>query len=176
MIKRIGLVIGSVTLLLVAILWIVDKLNKSVNDLLPASVTTLKEDEAEKVIIDKGRLIVVTPDGIRQPVHVPPSGRVVATRMKDGTMEIKVKNKGLSVELGGGLLYSDTVRAGLDIQVAYWDRFGLHVGVAGAKAKPVLIGQAMVSYRLDQVRLQNTSLYLSVTTLKMPGVGFRVEF
>ena len=177
MIKK-SITFGAIAvLLLVASLWVVNKLNERIlENILPQSVTRLKEDETEKIIVDKGRLVIVTKDGIRQPVHIPPSGRVVATRKKDGSTEFTVKNKGFSLEVGGGLLYSDTVRAGLDLRLAYWNRFGLHVGLAGGKAKPALVGVLAGSYRLDLIGLQNTSVYVGVTTLKMPGIGFRVEF
>lgn len=134
----------------------------------------LAPQEASRVVVENRVVTVRTVTGIHA-LYVPSSGHAVISTKKDGDVKLDVKQTGVSLEAGFGGLYADCPRLTLDLQLAYWRRFGFHVGIAGADAHPAILPYAALSYRLDQLRLANTSVVVGVTVRKEPLIGLRVE-
>lgn len=134
----------------------------------------LKSTEASRVVVEDRKISVLSSRGTKA-AYVPSSGHAVVSTSKDGNVEIAVKQKGFSLQGGFGGIYSDAPRLALDVQWAYYRRFGFHCGIAGGDARPAIVPFFAVSYRLDQIRLSNTSLMVGVTTRKEPVIGLRVE-
>ena len=134
----------------------------------------LQETEASRVVLEDRKISVLSSKGTKA-AYVPSSGHAVVSTSKDGSVNITVKQKGFALQAGFGGVYADTARLTLDLQFAYWRRVGFHVGIAGADARPATSPYAAVSYRLDQIRLANTSLVAGITTRKEPLFGLRVE-
>lgn len=135
----------------------------------------LQETEASRVVVEDRKISVLSSKGTKA-AYVPSSGHVVVSTKKDGQVDIHVKQAGLSLQAGFGGIFSDTARLSLDLQLAYWRRIGAHCGVAISDAHPAVVPFFAASYRLDQLRLSNTSLLVGVTTRKEPLLGLRLEF
>lgn len=133
----------------------------------------LSKDELARIALKPGSYAIRTDKGVKAG-YVPPSGHVNVSLNRDGTVHSTIKNKGTSLELGLGGVYADRLRITADVQLAYWNRFSFHGGVALAD-NPVIVPFIAVGYRLDGIRLQNTSLILGVTARKDFVVGLRVE-
>jgi hypothetical protein len=134
----------------------------------------LQETEASRVVIEDRKISVLSRKGTKA-AYVPSSGHVVVSTKKDGQVDIKVKQAGFSLQAGLGGVYADTGRLTLDLQCAYYRRIGFHLGVGFADARPTVSPYAAVSYRLDAIRLANTSLVAGMTFRKEPLIGIRVE-
>ncbi len=134
----------------------------------------LKPDETTRVVIQKNHAFVITKKGTHG-TYLPPSGTVTTSVKKDGRVEVTIKNKGFDPQVGGGMIYADTFRASLDTQLWYWGRISTHAGLGIGKA-PVLIPFAAVGYRLDQLRLANSSVGVGLSVRKDLVLMFRVEF
>ncbi len=131
--------------------------------------------EASRVVLEDRKISVLSSKGTKA-AYVPSSGHAVVSTSKDGDVRIDVKQTGFSVQAGMGGIYADTARLTLDLQFAYYRRFGFHLGIAGADVRPAISPYAAFSYRLDQLRLANTSVVVGMTFRKEPLVGCRVEF
>lgn len=134
----------------------------------------LKENEIVRVVTTNKTVTIVKKDGTKTR-YVPSSGYASTTVEKDGTIKVKVKNKGLGFELGGGLLFADKFRIGVDLQIFYWNRLSTHLGL-GLMSDPVAIPYGTVGYKLDQIYLNNTSIIAGITFNVKPVVGIRWEF
>jgi hypothetical protein len=140
---------------------------------LPPAAHVLAPNEAERLIIQDHKLITVTPKGSTVQ-YVPPEGTTTISIDKKGKATVHVQAAGFTHHLGGGIIYADRLRGTLDIEGYFLARFGAHIGIGIANG-PVLMPYAALSYRLDQVKLPNTSLVLA-RTLNYWGVGLRVAF
>lgn len=134
----------------------------------------LTATEASRVVVEDRKISVLSKKGTKA-AYVPSSGHAVVSTSKDGDVKISVKQAGFSLQSGLGGSYADTGRFTLDLQIAYWRRIGFHAGVGFADAHPAAVPFFAVSYKLDQLRLTNTSLFVGVTTRKEPVFGVRVE-
>jgi hypothetical protein len=134
----------------------------------------LKEGEASRIVVEDKKVTVLSKKGVKA-AYVPSSGRVIISTEKDGDTTLTVKDKGFALQAGFGGVYADVPRLTLDVQFAYYRRFGFHLGAAGSNARPAITPYAAVSYRLDQLRLANTSVVVGMTTRKDPLIGIRVE-
>lgn len=138
-------------------------------------LTPLKEDEAARIVV-KNRTVSVLTDKGAKAAYVPSSGHAAVTVKTDGDVEIRVKRTGFGFQLGGGLLYGDTLRGALDLELAYSGRLGLHGGLAIAPTHgPAVVPYLALGYKLDRLRLDNTSLLVGVTARKSWIVGIAVE-
>jgi hypothetical protein len=139
------------------------------------TATPLKEDEAARVVIKNRQVSVLTDKGAKA-TYVPSSGHAAVTVKTDGEVEIRVKRTGFGFQLGGGIVYDDTLRGALDLQFAYSGRLGLHTGLAVAPSYgPAVVPYLALGYKLDRLRLDNTSLLVGVTARKSWLVGIAVE-
>ncbi len=65
--------------------------------------------------------------------YLPSEGRVVVNETKDGKTEVIVKNRGLTIKLGAGILYSGnyenvSFNPTLDLKLLYWNRYSGGIG------------------------------------------------
>lgn len=145
----------------------------------PSSTTVgvdipLTDDEIARLALKPHHIAIKTREGVKA-AYVPKSGHATVTIKKDGTTVLSVKNKGTSFELGLGAIYADKLRLSCDLQLIYWNRFSGHLGVGVGTYAPALVPYVAVGYRLDGIRLQNTSLILGYSARKTFVVGLRVE-
>lgn len=136
--------------------------------------TPLQDDEYVRVDV-ADRVVQVTSHAGSSTKYVPSSGRSTVTVKDDGTIDVETKNKGLSLEAGMGVGYDAIPRATLDVQIGYWNRVGAHVGLGFGHGHPFVVPFVSASYRLDRLRLQNSSVFVGMTLRKEPIFGLRVE-
>jgi hypothetical protein len=136
--------------------------------------TPLQKDETARVIVQDRKLVAITRKGTSV-TYVPSSGTAVVSVAKDGTITSKVQKLGFKLQLGGGAIYADQLRFSIDSQLFYWSRVSLHGGI-GLADNPVVVPYVAVGYRLDQVRLANSSIGLGITPRKDFVMMFRTEF
>ena len=151
----------------------------------------LKENEKQKIIVDTNkrevRVVKRVPigkgkdgkEGSTEVVKVTEGARkIVVTERTDGTIEVVALNKGFCFEPGLALYYSDKVRMGLDVQVAYWKRWGVLLGAGvnvGDEPRTVRL-HVGVNYALPLNFIDNTTVFLGVDHKKDAVVGLRLRF
>lgn len=123
----------------------------------------------------KEHQITLTSATKEETLYLPESGSAVIELHKDRTWNYHVTTHGLTRRFGGGIIYADRLRASLDMQGYYWNRLGFHVGVGFANS-PVVSPFVAVSYRLDRLKLNNTSVMVGVSVSKDVVYGLRLEF
>ena len=145
----------------------------------------LKENEKEKIIIDTNRRTVTTinkgdPKGKNPQVVKVREGvrKVVVIRDDRDNLTVRAINKGFTFEPGLALYYSDKARLGLDIQVAYYKRWGvlLGAGVNMGDEPRTVRGHVAVSHALPLNFLDNTTAFIGVDHRKDLTVGLRIRF
>jgi hypothetical protein len=139
-----------------------------------ATDAPLTDEELARLALKPHHVAIRDKDGVKA-AYVPKSGHATVTIKKDGTTVLSVKNKGTSFELGLGFIYADRLRLSADVQLLYWNRFSAHVGIGAGDYAPALVPYAAIGFRLDSIRLQNTSLILGYSARKTFVVGLRVE-
>lgn len=139
----------------------------------PQSVidTPLKSEDVLHVGLEHG-IISVQTDKETTSKYVPSDGRVDVTVDKKGVVTLDVKDKGLSFRPVIGPFISNRLSLAAGAQLAYWNRTELYGGVK----YPVLAAFAAAGYRLDQLHLSNTSIYVAYTTSKELGAGLFLRF
>ena len=140
----------------------------------PASVRPLGPEDQLHVSYRPNQIVVHTRTETKK-AYVPTAGRASVTVRTDGTVSVDIKNKGLTFEPGLGVMLSDRAYFTVDAQVLYWNRFSAGVGL-GITNGPRATGFISGAYRLDQLKLPNTSVYVAVTHDKKVGAGIRVRF
>lgn len=98
---------------------------------------------------------------------------------KDGSYEADYKNKGFGLEPGFVMTAGDGLRLGLDVEYAYWKRWGLLGGVtvpAYDRSLDKLRGHLGLGYDLPSKWLSHTSVYGGIDTNKTPTMGIRTKF
>lgn len=132
----------------------------------------LLPDTAAHVAIDGKHVAIRTHKEVKA-TYVPSDGHAVATVKKDGSIDLKVTNKGFMFHPVHGVVVTSRLSIALGAQVAYWDRFEIHVGGKW----PLSAAYLGAAYRLDQIKyLQNTSLMAVYTTRRELGVGIVHRF
>jgi len=136
----------------------------------------LLPDESLHVSVSRDYLIVATPsrqDFIRQPRHTEISVK------KDGTVTVKSRKAGFTVEPAIGVAVANRPLITLDLQLAYWQRVGFIVGTGyavGDRPRSAFKPYVGLSYDLPFRFTRNTGLFIGVTTSKEPLIGLRVRF
>lgn len=151
----------------------------------------LKEDEKQKTIIDtnKKQVRVVKRGpvgrgkdgkaGSTEVVKVTEGVRkVVITELVDGSIQVVALNKGFCLEPGLALYYSDAPRLGVDIQVAYWKRWGVLLGAGINMGDEPRTGRlhVAVSHALPLTFVENTTVFVGIDHRKDAVVGLRIRF
>lgn len=165
---------GIVGLLVVAFVALLAKCSTQ-----PKSLTklplVLSPNETTRLILSPHKLITVTHDGAKTQ-YVPPDSTVMFSINKTGQVTTHIQTFGVTAKLGGGVAYADKLRFDLDIQLGYAGRFGGHIG-CGFGRTPLLLPFVAGSYRLDQIKLPNTSAFLGKTIGNPAWIfGIRTEF
>jgi len=110
--------------------------------------------------------------------YLPPEGHVEVVSKVDHpeqTPTVVVKDKGLTMRLGGGLVYSGKLLPMVDMKWAYWRRYSLTVGVT-----PVFGGIGLSRHIEDVTPFQNLEVQ-GITGLGWDarlrfGIGLRTNF
>lgn len=143
--------------------------------------TRLKIEEGEvanAVIYMDDRIIVIQKAG-EKPKQYTGVKRAKITKFDDGEIEVNVKNKGLGLEPGFTVAVGDGLRLGLDVEYAYWKRWGLLGGVTVPVTRRSLNevrGHLGVSYDIPNRWLSSTSVWGGLDTSKTPLLGLRTKF
>lgn len=146
--------------------------------LTPAGQSQLAPDDSLLVTVDQGKVRVEkrTKEGSEVSlIDLPPSGSSQISVKNKGEVVVKNKTAGVDFQLGGGFLVTDRLYGALDGEIAYFGRLSLHAGV-GIRSASDVIGYVGGGYRLDQLRLNNTSVVAGFTTQKTLFVGCVVRF
>jgi hypothetical protein len=101
------------------------------------------------------------------------------TKFEDGEIKVDVKNKGFGLEPGFVMTAGDGLRLGLDVEYAYWKRWGLLAGATypvNGRSLDRLRGHLGVGYDLPSRWLSNTSIWGGIDTGRNPALGFRTKF
>lgn len=138
---------------------------------IPSFDTPLTQDVLSQTLI-QDRHIVVRTQKETKAAYVPDDGSAVASVDKEGHITLDVKSFGLSFRPELGMLVTDRLRGALGAQLGYWDRFEIHAGVA----MPKFVAYGCLAYRLDQLKLRNTSIGVVYTTDKALGVAVLLKF
>jgi len=167
-----GLKIGVLVLLCVAAMALFHRCQQERRE---TSLTpVLKEGEREKVIVKKGVVTVVRRDGSTKR-HI--GVRDAAVTIKDdGSAQIYAPSKGFTFEPGIGIYQGKEAAAGLDIQFAYWKRFGAVGGVMYQLEEKKLRPFVGIGYSLALIGASNSTALIAVDVEKEIYVGLRVAF
>ena len=151
----------------------------------------LKENEKQKIIIDTNKRTVTTvkrgpigkgkdkKDGNTQVVKRTDGARkVVITENQDGSIRVDTINRGFVFEPGLALYFSDQARLGLDVQVAYYKRWGvlLGAGVNMGDEPRTVRAHVGVNYALPLSFIDNTTVFAGIDHRKDAAVGLRIRF
>lgn len=82
----------------------------------------LKNNETVRIVTSRNTVTTVKRNSKPVTKFVPPTGYVSTTVTKDGEVTVKVKNKGLALRPGFGIMMADKPRLSLDLQLWYWNR------------------------------------------------------
>ncbi len=140
----------------------------------PASVKPLGPEDQLHVSYRRNRITVQTQDEVKT-AYVPDAGKTAVTVKTDGTVSVDIKNKGVTFEPGFGVLFGERTYFAVDAQLLYWNRCSAGIGL-GAAPHSKLVGFVNGAYRLDQLKMPNTSLYVAFTNEKQVSVGIRWRF
>lgn len=145
----------------------------------PSTKLNLDEGEvANAVIYMDDRIIVIQKAG-EEPKQYVGVRKAKITKFEDGEVEVDVKNKGFGLEPGFTVAAGDGLRLGLDVQYAYWKRWGLLGGVTipvNDRRFSRVRGHLGLGYTLPNRWLSSTSVFGAVDTSKNPLMGFRTRF
>lgn len=146
-----------------------------------ADDTRLKTEEGEiaSAVIYMDEHIIVIQKAGEQPVEYVGVKKAKLTKFDDGEVELDVKNKGLGLEPGFVLTAGDGLRLGLDVEYAYWKRWGLLAGFTypvQGRSLDRMRGHLGLSYDLPSRWLSNSSVWGGIDTGKNPALGFRTKF
>lgn len=165
-------------------------INGKLRELDTVVAPVLKENENQKIIVDtnKKTVTVVRRGHIgkgkesasgTQVVKVTEGARkVVITERTDGTISVVALNKGICFEPGLALYHSDQTRLGLDVQVAYWKRWGVVLGAGVNMGDEPRTGRLhiAVNHALPLSFIDNTTAFIGVDHRKDVVMGLRVRF
>ena len=143
--------------------------------------TRLKVEEGEvasAVIYMDDNIIVIQKKG-EDPKQYVGVKKAKLTKFDDGEIDLRVKNKGFGLEPGFTVTAGDGLRLGMDVEYAYWKRFGLTAGfttpVRGRSLDKVR-GHLGLSYDIPNRWFNNSSVFGGIDTNKTPILGFRNKF
>jgi hypothetical protein len=103
--------------------------------------------------------------------YVPRDGEATIDTDEDGGVSIVVKDRGLSLRPGLGVVYYDRIAPAVDVRLAYWRRFGAGIGTA-VHPKLWYYPYGYVNYTV----YGNGSLFVGMAANRMVVFGLRTEF
>lgn len=137
----------------------------------------LQADEKARFTLKDGDVIVQR-KGEKTKVY-PSVRRGTLTQMESGELEAKIKTKGFVVEPGLTIYAGDGLRLGLDVQYAYWKRWGLLAGITVPATKRSIHNiraHAGVSYDIPNRFFRTSAVWGGVDTRGTPAIGLRTRF
>jgi len=143
--------------------------------------TRLKVEDGEvanAVIYMDDRIIVIQKKG-EEPKQYTGVKKAKLTKFDDGEVKVDVKDKGLGLEPGFVMAVGDGLRLGLDVEYAYWKRWGLLGGATypvNGRSLDRLRGHLGLSYDIPNRWFSSTSVWGGVDTNKAPIMGLRTRF
>lgn len=170
----------KIVLVLLAVLWFYDNRvdMSSVQAYLDSDRSTFREGETAKYIANyRDDTLIIHRKG-QQPELITGIKEFESSQFDDGRIEIDYKNKGFGLEPGLVATTGDGLRLGVDVEYAYWKRYGLLAGVTMPVSRMSLDrlrGHLGVSYDLPSKWFSNTSLYGGIDTNKNPAFGIRTK-
>ena len=171
LIKFVRVPINLITILLgaivVGLLGLSQCATKNVAEITPLNTA---QGEELKITVQDRRVTVQTPTG-SDSKYVPEGGKATVVLTTDSTVELQVKSMGFMMRPVVGTLLTKQSYFVLGAQVYYWNRLEIYGGASYPWAAWVGAG-----YRLDQIRLNNTSVYVAYNTRKEIGGGLLLRF
>ena len=101
------------------------------------------------------------------------------TKFDDDEIRVDIKDKGFGLEPGFAMVAGDGLRLGLDLEYAYWKRWGLIGGFSVPPARRTISGvrgHLGLSYDIPNKWLSHSSIFAGIDTSKTPVVGMRTKF
>lgn len=148
-----------------------NKINQNKIDKLTIENATLSEDLKNKTTIYKDKVIYQTrikEKIVTQIKYLPPEGQAIITVDNNNQTILTVKQKGFCIYPAIQGLASKTLQIGLGVRIAYWNRYGLGLGLSN-EIKPYLYIDRRISDFIPFCR--NTSVGISYDG----GVGLIVS-
>ncbi len=139
----------------------------------------LKENEAGRLSGDINAKRIVLQERDKKTKIYEGVRKFEASKLRDGEVKVKVKNKGFGIEPGFVVGAGEGLRLGADIQYAYWKRWGLTLGgtvPTERRRLDTFRGHIGVAYSPYWKFAPSTSLWGGVDTNKSPVFGIRTEF
>lgn len=172
---------AKVVIILFALFWFYEnKVDFSrLNRYMDSAFSQFKEGEVAKVEVDcRDNTAIEHVKGQPPKLHEGVK-RFRGSQFEDGRIETAFKNKGVGLEPGFVVTAGDGLRLGLDVEYAYWKRWGLLGGVTFPVQKRSIDrvrGHLGLGYDLPSRWLSHTSIYGGIDTNKTPTMGFRTKF
>lgn len=171
---------AKIVLVLLALLWFWDnKVDKGyLKDFLAKPGNVLQEDQLARADVDcRDDSLVIQREG-EEPERKVGIKKATFIQNKDGSYEADYKNRGFGLEPGVVITAGDGLRLGVDVEYAYWKRFGLVGGVTfpvQGRKLDLMRGHIGLSYDLPSRWLSHTSFYGGIDTNKTPTIGIRTK-
>jgi len=168
-------------LVLLGVLWFWDnRIDDSwVKEYLQSGRSEFKEGEVAKLRIDcRDNTGLIHRKG-HPPERITGLKVFDGSQFEDGTIKTHFKNKGIGLEPGITVTSGDGLRLGLDVEYAYWKRFGLLGGATlpvRTRSLSNLRGHLGLSYDLPSKWFSHSSLWAGLDTNKTPLMGWRTKF
>jgi hypothetical protein len=143
--------------------------------------TRLKVEEGEvasAIVYMDDHIIIIQKKG-EEPKQYVGVKKAKITKFEDGEIDLRVKNKGLGLEPGFTVTAGDGLRLGLDVEYAYWKRWGLLAGFTSpvrGRSLDRVRGHLGLSYDLPNRWFSSTSVWGGMDTARDPRLGFRTKF
>ncbi|KKW22356.1 MAG: hypothetical protein UY62_C0006G0003 [Parcubacteria group bacterium GW2011_GWF2_50_9] len=139
---------------------------------LTAKIEGLPPDTKQTVTIYRDRIVTRWRDGPTKVEYrdryLPPEGHVeVVSKMDqpEKPPEVVVKDRGFTMRLGGGLVYSGALLPMVDLKCAYWKRYSLSAGIT-----PQFGGIGLSRHLDDLTPFQNLEIQ------GIAGLGWNAKF
>lgn len=138
---------------------------------LPLAKLPLPADTEALLTLQADRILTQTNKGLSAQ-YIPDTATTTITIKKDGTVVTHVQQAGMTFRPVIGPVVSDRLRLAGGVQFAYFNRFEAYAGLAG----PPIAAWIGAGFRLDQIKLNNTSIFISYMTDRKVGIGLLLRF
>jgi hypothetical protein len=172
---------SKILIILPALLWFWD--NKVDTSLLEGYLSSnrseFKEGEIAKIYANYRDDTLIIHEKGKEPKLIAGVKSFDGSQFADGTIELDYKNKGIGLEPGFVATVGDGLRLGLDVEYAYWKRWGLLVGTTypvNGRSLDRLRGHLGLGYDIPNRWFSNTSVWGGLDSNKSPALGIRTKF
>jgi len=140
----------------------------------------LIEDQVRRLIIDFLRNQLILQEKGKDTKVYTGVRKAVFTEIKDGSIEMDVPTRGWTFEPGLTLGASESLRLGVDVQWAYWRRWGMVTGFSVPAGRQRTLGKFKghlgLSYNFYNKYFPGTSVWGGMDTSADPALGVRTRF